>query len=106
MKRYNMKPAVACPPLSEGLGKPTVPEVLPIMRRYLDTEGNSAGGSLHIVLDDGNVSDGDVLFCIEYAKERCDKAGVELAEILLRMSKTQRKKLSGMAGARQRDPLE
>lgn len=74
--------------------KPTVPEVLPMMYAYRDTEGNGAGGSLHIVLDDGNTEDDHVKWCIEHAKERGDVAGVELGEMLLRMSRTQRKKLS------------
>lgn len=73
--------------------KPTVSEVLPIMYSYRDTEGNGVGGSLHIVLDDGNVNNDDIIWCIEFAKKNKDKAGVELGEILLRMSKTQRKKL-------------
>jgi hypothetical protein len=76
--------------------KPTVPEVLPMMRAYAATEGNEVGGSLHIVLDDGNVDDSSVKWCIEYAKEREDAAGVELGEMLLRMSRTQRLKLAGL----------
>jgi len=66
------------------------------MREYRDTDGNDAGGSLHIVLDDGNISDDDVTFCINYAKKKGDTKGVELAEILLRMSKTQRRKLAAL----------
>lgn len=72
--------------------KPTVLEVLPMMYAYRDTEGNGLGGSLHIVLDDGNTEDGDVKWCIEYAKQCGDAAGVELGETLLRMSRSQRKK--------------
>ena len=71
----------------------TVPEVLPIVREYYSRPGNGVGGSLHIVLDDGNVSNADVLFCIRCAEEKGDKAGVELGEILLGMSRTQRLKI-------------
>jgi hypothetical protein len=71
--------------------KPTVPEVLPIVREYY--EEHAAGGTLHIVLDDGNVDDSDVQFCIDYARRQGDNAGVFLGQILLRMSKTQRLKL-------------
>jgi hypothetical protein len=73
--------------------KPTVPEVMPLVRAYYAKEENGAGGSLHIVLDDGNVEDSSVEFCIEEAEKRGDKDGVELGKILLRMSKTQRNKL-------------
>ncbi len=74
--------------------KPTVPEVLPLVRDYYARPGNGVGGSLHIVLDDGNVSDDNVRFCIEWAHKQGDIAGAELGEILLRMSRTQRRKLS------------
>ncbi len=57
------------------------------LRRY------QAWGSLHIVLADGNVGDDSVLFCKEFALEQGDTEGVELADVLLQMSKTQRRKL-------------
>lgn len=75
--------------------KPTVPEVLPLVQAYYAMPGNSAGGSLHLVLDDGNVEDSSVAVCLRYAQEHDDEAGVELATLLLKMSKTQRKKLAG-----------
>lgn len=71
--------------------RPTVPEVLPIARAYYAK--NPAGGSLHIVLDDGNVGDDSVEFCEKVATEEGDADGVELARLLRRMSKTQRHKL-------------
>ena len=74
--------------------KPTIPEVLPLVRAYYALPGNGAGGSLHIVLDDQNVDDADVQFCLDHARERGDEPGVTLATLLLAMSKTQRKKLS------------
>lgn len=73
--------------------KPTVPEVLPLVRAYYAKDGNGAGGSLHIVLDDGNVEDSHVRFCLEFAREEGDEDGVRLAETLLQMSQTQRLKL-------------
>ena len=77
-------------------GKPTIPEVIPALKEYYHTEGNAAGGSLHAVLEDGNLRDCDVKYCIEYAKERGDLAGVSLGETLLKMSRTQRNKLANM----------
>lgn len=71
--------------------KPTVPEVLPLVNAYYKT--HPVGGSLHIVLDDCNVDDGHVEFCLNWAIEEDDAEGEALARILLRMSKTQRKKL-------------
>lgn len=47
-------------------------------------------GSLHIVLDDGNVRDSDVAFCQKYARERGDAEGAFLADVLAGCSKSQR----------------
>lgn len=44
--------------------KPSVPQVIPAVHAYRDSKGNTLGGSLHIVLDDGNVDDSSVKFCI------------------------------------------
>lgn len=49
------------------------------------------------MLDEPNYSDGDVAFCMQVAKERGDYEGYALAEILMRMSKTQRSKIGVMA---------
>lgn len=73
--------------------KPTVPEVLPLVEAYYAKDGNGAGGSLHIVLDDGNVANGHIEFCRDYAERKGDKDGAALAAILLRMSRTQRHRL-------------
>lgn len=71
--------------------KPTIPEVVDRFRAYY--KDNPAWGSLHIVLDDGNVRDSDVEFCRLLAQKRDDVEGESLAEILAQMSKTQRIKL-------------
>jgi hypothetical protein len=73
--------------------KPTVPEVLPLVRAYCAKPGNATGGSLHIVLDDGNIEDHHIRYCAEFAEKRGDGEGVELARLLLRMSRTQRNKV-------------
>lgn len=73
--------------------KPTVPEVMPLIEAYYAKSGNGVGGSLHIVLEDGNVEDHHVRWCLECAEKHGDTDGVELAKLLLAMSKTQRLKL-------------
>lgn len=75
----------------QNLNKPTVSEVLPLVRDYY--KDNHIGGCLHIVLDDGNISDSDVKYCLEYSKQQNDSRAIKLAELLLQMSKTQRKKI-------------
>lgn len=73
--------------------KPTIPEVLPLVRAYYAKPNNGVGGSLHLVLDDGNIETYWVEYCKQYALENNDPDGVALAELLLKMSYTQRKKL-------------
>jgi hypothetical protein len=73
--------------------KPTVPDALPVVLAFLNSPGNSTGGNLHIVLEDGNLSDKDIQFCIDAAREQNDVAAQGLGRMLLRMSKTQRKKI-------------
>lgn len=67
---------------------------MPLVKYYYSLPGNGMGGSLHIVLEDCNVEDRSVRYCMEYATERSDWQGVLLAMILLQMSRTQRSRLS------------
>jgi len=90
--------------------KPTVPEVLPMVRQYY-AQGHGAGGCLHIVLDDGNVRDDDVRWCLIDPRElsgpfigEVDRDAAWLAHVLLRMSRTQRAKLYADRGKDEADP--
>ena len=71
--------------------KPTIPEVIDDFRAYKAI--HLAWGSLHIVLDDNNVTEPDVQFCVDLAIETGDVEGERLARLLLQMSTTQRRKL-------------
>lgn len=76
--------------------KPTVPEVLPIVRALY--RRHSAGCCWHILLDDRNVGPGSADFCVPYAWV-C-KEGPEcrqLADLIPAMSKTQHRKLGALA---------
>ena len=41
------------------------------------------GGSLHIVLDDGNWHRSDIEFCLSIAEEKHDYVGISIAKLLL-----------------------
>lgn len=71
----------------------TIPETINLFRSYHSKPMNGSWGSLHIVLEDGNVKNADVEYCLQYAKDNDDIEGEKLANILLRMSKTQRLKI-------------
>jgi hypothetical protein len=76
--------------------KPSIPDVLPLVKAYFQKPGNEAGGLLHVVLDDGNVESPHILFAMEQCLLASDEDGHWLCIQLLRMSRTQRKKLSAM----------
>ena len=81
-----------------GLGgdsKPTIPEVIDQFRSYHAT--HEGWGSLHVVLEDGNYQRHHVSWCAGYATGQSDHEGAWLAEILLRMSITQRRKIARIA---------
>jgi hypothetical protein len=83
------------------MAKPTIPQVLPLLERYYSLPGNSVGGVLHVVLEDGNVDDGHVLGCCDRALHESEPLvheGAALALVLLAVSKTQRRKLGHLAG--------
>jgi hypothetical protein len=71
--------------------KPTVPEVLPMVKELYKRHG--VGCCLHVCIDDGNVEDRSVQFCLDFAKQKGCTDCILLAETLLKMSKTQRMKL-------------
>lgn len=80
--------------------KPTLAEVSEWVRSYKDR--HSCGGSLHVVLDDGNIKDSAVQACIEAATEARDWEGLALAQTLMRMSQRQRAALCRGGGRRNR----
>lgn len=74
--------------------RPTVPEVLEQAKAYGASLGEyHAWGHLHIALEDGNLEDDSILFCAERAVEDGDADGARIAEMLLAMTGTQRRKI-------------
>ena len=63
--------------------KPTKDQLKQMIAEYYSIKGNYCGGSLHIVLDDGNIESHFIQWCLEYAEDRGDAKGVELANMLL-----------------------
>lgn len=60
---------------------------------YYVQENNEAGGSLHIVLDDGNLEDVSIEYCIGYASRANDSEGVAIGNMLLGISLKDRQEL-------------
>jgi hypothetical protein len=71
----------------------SVPILIQKSKEYYSMEGNKVGGNLHIILDDGNINDSSINFCLNQATIKGDKLGIELCKLLLLASKTQRNKL-------------
>lgn len=63
--------------------------------RFKRYQANTGGNSVfHIVLENKNIKDSHVKFCRELAVKRKDQEGLELADILMGLSKSQRLKLA------------
>jgi hypothetical protein len=77
--------------------KPSItPELIARIQAYWNLPGNGVGGSLHVVLDDGNVEDVQVRGSRDSALGKGDAEGAAILDVLLTMSRTQRTKLSRM----------
>lgn len=74
--------------------KPSVPEVLELVREYTSRPGNEDGGYLHIVLADQNIHDSNILWCLDESARRGDEPGTRLCLLLYEMSRTQRLKIA------------
>jgi hypothetical protein len=76
--------------------KPTLPEVEPLVRAYYAKSGNSVGGNLHVVLDDCNIKDANIRYCLKECHRLGDGDGASIAELMLQMSRRQRKRLANL----------
>ena len=76
--------------------KPTILEIIPLIKLFKSNNDNICGGNLHIYLDDGNIEDGNIIFCLNRCIQLDDHIGKEICEMSLLMSHTQRKKISMM----------
>lgn len=74
----------------EPFAKPDLAKVRELTNEFCELEGNSSGGSLHIVLDDGNTEGHHVEWCRERARENRDEAGFWLAQLLLMLTDEER----------------
>lgn len=70
-----------------------IEQIIEAAREYYSVPGNEVGGNLHIVLDDGNINNRHIEWCINEASKQGDEKGVALGKMLLDCSITQRKKV-------------
>lgn len=75
-------------------------ETVELARRYYDLPGNGTGGALHVVLDEGNLEPSLIAWCRDRAQGHARDWGssdpelaIKIANRMLRMSKTQRRKM-------------
>lgn len=74
--------------------KPSIPEVVPLVLEYYSRKGNGVGGIFHVILDDKNYEKCFADSALEMARETKDPLTIQIAEMLVEMSSTQRRKLS------------
>lgn len=69
------------------------PLIKQLIKFYYEVLGNSTGGYYHIVLDDGNITDGNLSFCQQEAEKNNDTFGIFLGRILRMFTEQERKKM-------------
>ena len=74
--------------------RPTVPEVQPLADRIRASPGGAVGCCLWISLENGNMTDADLRYCLQNAQENCHPDCELLARLLLLMTGTQRSKIA------------
>lgn len=67
--------------------------VMFLVKELYKTEEGGSGCCLHIVTDDGNIEDGSVKFCLDQAIKENHTKCIEIAALMLHMTKTQRNKI-------------
>lgn len=60
---------------------------------YYKIKGNEVGGSLNIILDDGNYTDAAIESCIHWAMEAGDDFGFILGQLILKLNNKEREEL-------------
>lgn len=71
------------------------PTLREMIRQYYELPGNGAGGSLHVVLDDGNIDSQSIQYCRAIAADRGDWRALIIADLLLARSQRGRAKVVG-----------
>jgi len=75
--------------------RPTVPQVLPLVNQLYKTFEGGSGCCLHIVLDDNNINDHFIEYCLEIAEQKQHTFCQTICKLLLQMTLTQRHKICG-----------
>lgn len=88
-------------PPDKPAGRPTVPEGAELVRAVYAREGGGAGCCLHILTDDGNVSESDAAWVLEYAQEHGHQDCIAAARALAAMTVSQRRRAIARAHATQ-----
>ncbi len=69
--------------------RPKVPDVMPLVWAYYVK--HAAGGHCHIALDDGNLDDDSLKFCLRECEYAGDENGAAIMKLMLQMTRTQRR---------------
>lgn len=68
-----------------------------LIAEYYKKEGNGCGGNCHLILDDGNLEDSDIQFCIGYCAHANDNDGLAIMREMLSLNPEERQKVYDMA---------
>jgi len=77
--------------------RPLVPDVVPLVRAYYRNHGYP-NARMHVVIEDRNLDDRSIQWMLDRAIEHGDREAAQIALLLLKMSKAQRKRVAAMSG--------
>jgi hypothetical protein len=78
--------------------KPSIQDVVPSLLEYYRRDGNDSGGIFHVIVADKNYEQCHAVSALENAQASGDALEIKIAELLIAMSTTQRRKLSASWG--------
>jgi len=73
--------------------EPTVKSLVFHVGIFKTLPGCGIGGSLHLFTDDGNMSDGELMYCCADAIKKGDEAAQKICECLLLLTPSQRREV-------------
>lgn len=76
-----------------NIPRPKVPMVRVLIEAYYTKPGNDSGGCCHVVLEDDNLDDPNLRFCLEYCLKKGDEEGAHIMRLMTQMSRSQRRRV-------------
>lgn len=64
-----------------------------LISEYYEIKENVCGGNLHIMLDDGNLNDRDIIWCYDHCEGKKDYLGMLICSLMIQVDETDRQEI-------------